>query len=146
MSFWLSSVWLRKTKNKLWSKKYNWNYIVKQFVSNSELTIFHQCLFCTLSHQTTRTKITMKFKDQFKIHYETTESLFVCHLKPISGNNFCSNYMSKLNLYTRNIPQIISAQCSVKAGKIISGVKYFFFHEKPLLVNYICLKKLFTEF
>lgn len=87
----------------------------------------------------------MTFKDQFKICYETTESLFVCHLKPISGNNFCSNYMSKLNLYSRNIPQMISAQCSVRADKIISEV-IFFFHEKPLLVNYICLKKLFTEF
>lgn len=69
----------------------------------------------------------MKFKDQFKIRYETTESLFVCHLKPGSGNVFCFNYMSKLNLYSTNTQQVISPESSVKADKIISGVKYFFF-------------------
>lgn len=69
----------------------------------------------------------MKFKDQFKIHYETTESLFVCHLKPSSDNTFRFNYMSKLNLYSTNTQQVISPECSVKADKIISGVKHLFF-------------------
>ena len=87
----------------------------------------------------------MKFKDQFKLCYETTESLSVCHLQPRSGNIFSFNYMPELNLYSTNTQQVISPECFLKADKIISGVNTIFL-EKAHLVSYICLVKLSTDF
>lgn len=86
----------------------------------------------------------MILKDQFKLCYETAESLSVCHLKPKSGNIFCFNYMSELNLYSTNTQQVISPECFLKADRIISGVNAIFL-EKPHLVSYICLVKLSTD-
>lgn len=81
----------------------------------------------------------MKFKDQFKSCYEITESLCVCQLKPTSGNIFCFNYMSKLNLYNTNTQQEISSECLLKADNII-WVKTLLFdtHKKTMLEIKCC--------